>query len=80
MARLRLARGQDVFRVGEPCEEFHVVVTGQVKLFGLSPAGQGVILRTTRLVSFVQRAVAAFTSVYDLSTVFLTARPVVSWD
>ena len=26
----------------------------------LSPAGQGVILRTTRLVSFVQRAVAAF--------------------
>lgn len=36
----RLARGDMVFRVGEPCNEFHVVVTGQVKLFVLSPAGQ----------------------------------------
>jgi CRP-like cAMP-binding protein len=29
-----------VFRVGEPCEEFHVTVTGQVKLFAISPGGQ----------------------------------------
>lgn len=29
-----------VFRLGEPCNEFHVVVTGQVKLFVLSPTGQ----------------------------------------
>jgi CRP/FNR family transcriptional regulator, dissimilatory nitrate respiration regulator len=36
----RLARGDMVFRVGEPCNEFHVVVTGQIKLFALSPAGQ----------------------------------------
>jgi CRP/FNR family transcriptional regulator, dissimilatory nitrate respiration regulator len=36
----RLARGDDIFRVGEPCDAFHVVVTGQVKLFGISPAGQ----------------------------------------
>jgi CRP-like cAMP-binding protein len=36
----RLARGDDVFRVGEPCDEFHVTVMGQVKLFALSPAGQ----------------------------------------
>ncbi len=36
----RLPRGDMVFRVGEPCEEFHVTVLGQVKLFGLSPAGQ----------------------------------------
>ena len=36
----RLARGEDVFRVGEPCEEFHVAVIGQVKLFALSPNGQ----------------------------------------
>ncbi|HRA64227.1 MAG TPA: Crp/Fnr family transcriptional regulator, partial [Burkholderiaceae bacterium] len=34
------ARGDLVFRVGEPCNEFHVVVTGQVKLFVLSPSGQ----------------------------------------
>lgn len=35
----RLARGEPVFRVGEPCEAFHVTVLGQVKLFALSPAG-----------------------------------------
>jgi len=36
----RLGRGDNVFRVGEPCEAFHVTVTGQVKLFAISPAGQ----------------------------------------
>jgi CRP-like cAMP-binding protein len=36
----RLSRGDMVFRMGERCEEFHVVVTGQVKLFVLSPQGQ----------------------------------------
>jgi CRP/FNR family transcriptional regulator, dissimilatory nitrate respiration regulator len=35
----RFARGEDIFRVGEPCEEFHVCVIGQVKLYALSPAG-----------------------------------------
>jgi CRP-like cAMP-binding protein len=36
----RLARGDMVFRFGEPCEAFHLCVTGQIKLFVLSPAGQ----------------------------------------
>lgn len=36
----RLARGDTVFRYGEPCQELHVVVMGQVKLFALSPTGQ----------------------------------------
>lgn len=36
----RLSRGDTVFRYGEPCNEFHVVVLGQVKLFALSPTGQ----------------------------------------
>jgi CRP-like cAMP-binding protein len=36
----RLARGEMVFHVGQPCDEFHVTVIGQVKLFALSPAGQ----------------------------------------
>lgn len=35
----RLARGEDLFRVGQPCQEFHVTVTGQIKLFAISPAG-----------------------------------------
>ncbi len=36
----RYARGDTIFHVGMPCEEFHVTVTGQVKLFAISPAGQ----------------------------------------
>ena len=36
----RFARGENVFAVGQPCEEFHVTVTGQVKLFAISPQGQ----------------------------------------
>ncbi len=40
----RLARGEMVFRCGEACEAFHVTVTGQVKLFVLSPAGQEKII------------------------------------
>ena len=35
----RLERGQTIFRAGEPCTEFHVVVLGQVKLFAISPTG-----------------------------------------
>jgi CRP-like cAMP-binding protein len=43
--RLRqLARGEVIFRVGQPCTEFHVVVSGQVKLFALSPQGQEKII------------------------------------
>ena len=29
----RLTRGDMVFRIGESCEAFHVVVVGQVKLY-----------------------------------------------
>lgn len=35
----RVPRAAMVCRIGMPCEEFHVVVIGQVKLFMLSPAG-----------------------------------------
>ena len=44
-SRLRqLARGDDVFNLGDPCNEFHVTVTGQIKLFAISPAGQEKII------------------------------------
>lgn len=36
----RFERGDMIFRVGQPCEEFHVTVVGQVKLYALSPAGK----------------------------------------
>ena len=35
----RYERGDMVFRTGDPCESFQVVVTGQVKLFVISPSG-----------------------------------------
>lgn len=36
----RLAKGEHMFRVGDPCEEFHVTVVGQIRLYAVSPAGQ----------------------------------------
>jgi len=39
--RLRhLGRGDLLFRVGEACEAFHIVVSGQVRLYVASPSGQ----------------------------------------
>ena len=35
----RMDRGKLIFRAGEPCNEFHATVLGQVKLFAISPAG-----------------------------------------
>jgi CRP-like cAMP-binding protein len=40
----RLMRGEDVFHVGQPCTEFHVIVSGQIKLFALSPQGHEKII------------------------------------
>jgi CRP-like cAMP-binding protein len=34
------AKGEMIFSLGEACEAFHIVVSGQVKLFLVSPAGQ----------------------------------------
>lgn len=36
----QLSKGDLFFRAGEPCEAFHVVVSGQIKLFVASPGGQ----------------------------------------
>ena len=33
------AKGSMIFSIGEPCEAFHIAVTGQVKLFVVSQAG-----------------------------------------
>ena len=36
----RLSRGDMIFRTGDQCDEFHIIVTGQVKLYVTSPTGQ----------------------------------------
>ena len=40
----RLTRGENIFRAGEECEAFHVVVVGQIKLFVSSSNGQEKII------------------------------------
>ena len=40
----RLTRGEMVFYVGEPCDAFHAVILGQVKLFVASPSGNEKII------------------------------------
>lgn len=35
----RLERGQMLFTAGQPCEAFHLLVLGQIKLFAISPQG-----------------------------------------
>ena len=35
----RHSRGDMVFHVGDPCDAFHVTVTGQIKLYVISPTG-----------------------------------------
>ena len=40
----RLTRGEMVFHVGEPCDAFHAVVLGQVKLYVASPSGNEKII------------------------------------
>src|SRR5690606_42095865 len=36
----RVGRGELVLQMGEPCQAFHIVVSGQVKLYVLSTSGQ----------------------------------------
>ncbi|MGQ0709834.1 MAG: Crp/Fnr family transcriptional regulator [Rhodoferax sp.] len=36
----RLTKGDLVFRQGDPCDAFYMVVTGQIKLFITAPSGQ----------------------------------------
>lgn len=40
----RFARNDTLFRVGAPCQEFFIVVFGQIKMFALSAAGQEKVL------------------------------------
>lgn len=40
----RLVRGDMVFRMGDPCEAFHIVVLGQIKLYVASATGQEKII------------------------------------
>ena len=36
----KMQKGELIFRIGEPCDAFHIVIEGEVKLFVTSAAGQ----------------------------------------
>ena len=74
----RYARGDMVFRVGEPCEEFHVTVTGQVKLFALSPSGQEKVIEIAGPGSSFAEAVMFTGSPYIVSAQALIDSLIVS--
>ncbi len=40
----RLTRGDMIFRAGDECEEFHIIITGQAKLYVASLSGQEKII------------------------------------
>src|SRR5690606_3102801 len=42
---LRPQRGQVIFNRGEPCNGFHIVVYGQIKLVAVSPSGAEKVVR-----------------------------------
>lgn len=44
----RASRGEMLFRVGDPCDELHAVIAGQVKLFALAPNGQEKVIELIR--------------------------------
>ena len=72
----RFERGKLVFRQGDPCEEFHVVVVGQVKLFVLSPTGTEKVIELcgpgeTFAEAFMFMGVAYMVSAQTLSEMLL---------
>ncbi len=74
----RLARGEMVFHCGEPCEAFHVTVTGQVKLFVLSPTGQEKVIEIVAPGQSFAEALMFTNRAYILSAQALTDALVVS--
>lgn len=68
----RLERGRVIFRVGTPCREFHVVVTGHVKLFVMSPTGSEKVLQLCGPGRSFGEAVMFLNSPYVVSAQTLT--------
>ena len=68
----RMERGQVVFRAGESCNEFHVVVLGQVKLFAISPTGVEKVIELPGPGGSFAEAMMFLDMPYAVSAQFLT--------
>jgi CRP-like cAMP-binding protein len=74
----QLVRGEDIFRVGQPCTKFHVVVSGQVKLFALSPQGQEKIIQIVEAGSSFAEALMFLEHPYIVNAQALTETQLLS--
>lgn len=65
-------KGSMVFRVGEPCDAFHITVSGQVKLFVASSAGQEKVIEIVSQGQSFAEAMVFLNKPYILSAQALT--------
>lgn len=65
-------KGAMVFRVGEPCDAFHITVSGQVKLYVVSPAGQEKVIEIVSEGQSFAEALVFLDKPYILSAQALT--------
>jgi CRP-like cAMP-binding protein len=68
----RMTRGDMVFSTGEPCEAFHVVVTGQVRLYVASPTGQEKVIELVSAGQSFAEALMFLDKTYILNAQSLT--------
>lgn len=66
------AKGEMIFRVGEACDAFHIVVSGQVKLFVVSPGGQEKVIEIISPGQSFAEALVFLNKPYILSAQALT--------
>ena len=66
------AKGEMIFSVGEACEAFHIVVSGQVKLFVASSAGQEKVIEIISPGQSFAEALVFLNKPYILSAQALT--------
>lgn len=76
----RVTRGSALFRAGEPCNEFHVTVLGQVKLFALSPSGVEKVIELCGPGQSFAEAVMFMNAPYVVSAQTLTDSLILSID
>ena len=74
------ARGELVFAQGQPCEGFFIVISGQVKLFAVSPAGQEKVIELISDGGSFAEAMAFLRTPYAVNAQALTATRLVRID
>ncbi len=79
--QIRLETGESLFEQGEPAERFYLVISGQIKLFRLSPNGnEKVVEIVTPGCTFAEALMFLQHPTYPVSAQALTAAEVISVD